>query len=452
VESAYKLKTLKRSTIAIASVVFIEITLGLIVGSLAIVSDGLHALLDTLTTFMLFFATRASMKPPDKEHMYGHEKFEAVGGLVGGIALIGIAILIVYEAVLKILSNQTVNLSIEHLGFIAVGYTFCIDFFRVGTLFRAHDSESSTMKAGFYHAIADLSSTVIAFIGFGLATLGFQYGDSLASIALGATLSYLSVKLVWGSSMELTDTISVDVVEKVRNEILNARGVIKYEDLKIRKAGNKTFVRATVQVPDYMNLEDAHNLSTLIETNIEKVLGNADVAIHIEPHEAEMRTEKLVEKTAAQVKGVKKVYEITVSHAGGKLYITLHAHVDPKLSVQETHDIAEEIENEIFGTIRDVENVAVHIEPFTAKIRKGSTVDEKEINEIIHKTAESHKKAFRIKRIITYVANKKRFINLEGLFTKEISIEEAHAIASSIEESIREHFAETVVTVHIEPE
>lgn len=451
-ESAYKLKTLKRSTIAIASVVFIEITLGLIVGSLAIVSDGLHALLDTLTTFMLFFATRASMKPPDKEHMYGHEKFEAVGGLVGGIALIGIAILIVYEAVLKILSNQTVNLSIEHLGFIAVGYTFCIDFFRVGTLFRAHDSESSTMKAGFYHAIADLSSTVIAFIGFGLATLGFQYGDSLASIALGATLSYLSVKLVWGSSMELTDTISVDVVEKVRNEILNARGVIKYEDLKIRKAGNKTFVRATVQVPDYMNLEDAHNLSTLIETNIEKVLGNADVAIHIEPHEAEMRTEKLVEKTAAQVKGVKKVYEITVSHAGGKLYITLHAHVDPKLSVQETHDIAEEIENEIFGTIRDVENVAVHIEPFTAKIRKGSTVDEKEINEIIHKTAESHKKAFRIKRIITYVANKKRFINLEGLFTKEISIEEAHAIASSIEESIREHFAETVVTVHIEPE
>lgn len=450
-EGAYKLKTLKRSTIAIASVVFVEITLGLIVNSLAIVSDGIHAMLDAVTMLMLFIVTRASLKPPDEEHMYGHEKFEAIGGLVGGIALIGIGILIIYEAFLKILGGQNITTSIEYVGFIAIGYTFCIDFFRVGTLLRARESESSTMKAGFYHALADLSSTIIAFLGFGLATLGFAYGDALASIVLGILLSYLSVRLVWSSGMELTDTISRDLVDMVRKEIVNAKGVLRYEDLKIRKAGDKTFVRATVQVPDYMNLEDAHNLSTLIETNIQKTLGNVDVAIHIEPHEAEMRTEKLVEGLATKIIGVKKVHEVTVVHTDGKLYITLHAQVDPKLSVQETHDIAEEIENEIFGTIRDIENVTVHIEPFT-KIRKGSMVDEKEIHEIIHKAAETHRQNFRIKRIITYIANKKRFINLEGYFTKEISTEDAHAIVSSIEEHIKEHFAETIVTVHMEPE
>jgi cation diffusion facilitator family transporter len=270
-ESDYKLKTLKRSTVAIASVVIVELVLGLTVNSLAIVSDGLHALLDALTTLMLFIATRMSAKPADEEHMYGHEKFESVGGLIGGISLIGIAILIVYEAILKIINGQTVNLGLEYVGFIAVAYTFCIDFYRVGSFLRARTGESTTMKAGFYHALADLSSTVIAFCGFGLATLGFYYGDSLASIVLGALLSYFSIRLVLSSGLELTDTVSRDLVVKVRKEILGTKGICSLKDLKIRKAGDKSFVRATMQVPDYMGLEEAHDLTSKVETIIKNI-------------------------------------------------------------------------------------------------------------------------------------------------------------------------------------
>ena len=72
-ESDYKLRTLKRSTVAISTVVFVELILGLAVNSLAIISDGLHATLDAVTTLTLFIVTRASLKPPDEEHMYGHE-------------------------------------------------------------------------------------------------------------------------------------------------------------------------------------------------------------------------------------------------------------------------------------------------------------------------------------------------------------------------------------------
>jgi len=450
-ESSYKLKTLKRSTIAISSVVLVEVILGLVVGSLAIVSDGLHALLDALTTLMLFIATRASIKPPDAEHMYGHEKFESIGGLIGGIALIGIAVLIIYEAALKIIAQQQINVGLEYAGFAAIGYTFCIDFFRVGTLMRARKSESTTMRAGFYHALADLSSTIIAFAGFGLATLGFYYGDSVASIVLGALLSYLSVRLVWSSGMELTDTISKEVADKVREVVISTKGVCKCEDLKIRKAGEKTFVRLTVQVPDYMGLEEAHALTSKIEENIKTTLGNTEVTIHTEPCEKEMTTGKLVEKLATEVQGVKEVHEINTAYTDGKLYVTLHAYVEPKLSVEKAHEIAENIEDKIEVKIKDVEDVTVHIEPFDAKIKKGSAVDENEIRKIVHKATETHRQAFRIKRIVTYVAGKKRYINIDCCFTKQISIEDAHEVASQIEEKIREHFAETTVTVHIEP-
>jgi len=451
-EKDYRLTVLKRSTIAISSVVLVEVILGVVVGSLAIVSDGLHASLDALTTLVLFIVTRASLKPPDEEHMYGHEKFEAIGGLMGGIALIGIALLIIYEAIMKILSGQTIDMSQKYVGFIAIGYTFCIDFYRVRTHLRARESESSTMKAGLYHALADLSSTVIAFLGFGLATLGFSYGDSMASIVLGILLSYLSVRLVWSSGMELSDTISKDVVEKIRKEILSTKGVQKCENLRIRKVGSKTFVEATVPVSEYLSLEEAHAVASKMETNIRDSLGNADIKIHVKPSEREMHIKRVVEELATKVEGVKEAHEISAVHKDGKHYIVLHAYVHPKLSVLEAHKIAEKIENKIKENVEMIGKVTVHIEPLRIKMQKEAIVDDDLIMGVVQKIAEECGEDFQIKDIVTYVAHKRMYVNIECCFTGHISIEEAHKIASRIEDEIKEHFAETIVTVHIEPE
>src|SRR3972149_9441259 len=194
-ESSYKLRILQWSTAAIASVVLVEVTLGSLVNSLAILSDGLHAMLDTVTSLLLFFATKAALKPPDEEHTYGHEKFETIGGLIGGIALIGIALIVIYQAIAKLTGGIGVNEGLQLAGFLAIGFTFCIDFTRIAIFRKAAGTESTTVKVGFYHAIADLSSTVIAFLGFGLATLaGIYWGDSLASIVLGILLILLSAR------------------------------------------------------------------------------------------------------------------------------------------------------------------------------------------------------------------------------------------------------------------
>jgi len=453
-ENNYKLKVLKLSTVAISSVVFVEAFLGLAVGSLAILSDGLHALLDALTALGLFVATRASLKPPDEEHMYGHEKLESIGGLVGGIALIGLALVIMFESVLKIVANQPyINPGLEFAGFAAVGYTFCVDFFRVGTFRKAAKSESSTLKAGLYHALADLGSTAIALVGFGLATQGFYSGDSVASMILSVLLVYLSVRLIWSSGMELSDAISKDVAEKVRKEILGTKGVYKCENLKVRKAGDKTFVEASVKVPEHMSLEEAHSLASKIEAKIRNVIGDVESTIHIEPLETEMTTEKIVERLAAEVEGVKETHRITAVYTNGKLYITLHARVDPKLSVQEAHQIAGKIEDKIITNISEVENVTVHIEPFSAEVpKKISEVDEIELKNIINRTLKGFPQALRCKKIVTYVADEKRYVNIDCTFTSKISIEDAHKIASQVEKNVEKRFARTTVTIHTEPE
>ena len=361
-ESTRKLKTLRIAAVAIFSVVIVEVSIGLVVNSLAILSDGLHALLDALSTIMLFFAVRAAIKPPDEEHTYGHEKFETIGGLIGGIVLIAVAFLIFYEAAMRLMSHAEIATGVELTGFIAIGYALAIASLRVTVFRKAEHVESPSMKAGFYDAVSDLGSTLIALLGFGLATLGFFYGDAIASIFLGIMLSYLSSKLVRFSVMELSDTASKGLVTKIRKIILSNEGVVKITNLKVRKVSAKIFVEASIEVPSQMPLEEAHSLASTIESELMKGLGKVDATIHIEPSEKSTKMDELIKKMAT-VNGVDEVHEVSTIYTSGRFYITLHAYVNPELSVEEAHKIAETIESRMHSEIKALENITVHIEP-----------------------------------------------------------------------------------------
>ncbi len=446
-EGKEKLKALRISAIAIFSVVIVEVALGVIVNSLAIISDGLHALLDAFSSVMLFFVVRASLKPPDEEHMYGHEKFEAIGGLIGGLVLIVVALVIFYEAVLRLITPIGISGNIGYAGFIAIAYALFIALLRV-TVFRNKSLESQSMKAGLYDAISDLGSTIIALIGFGLALLGVVGADAFASIFLGAMLTYLSLKLAKSSIMELSDSASKDLVVSAQKVIQSCDGVLRIENLKIRKVSSKVFIEVSIQVPQGMGLEDAHSLATKIETCLKDTLGNVDATIHIEPYNQEKKLKQII-KEQATVLGVKEVHEIEVCYIRSKLYMTLHAYVDPEISVEEAHKIAETIELRIRQKIKSVENVTVHIEPFENDVSE--LINEARLRKIVYEVAKSTEDKLEVKHILTYSAGGKHYINIDCCFTKHVSIKDAHKLASFLEKETKERFANSVVTVHMEP-
>jgi divalent metal cation (Fe/Co/Zn/Cd) transporter len=159
--------------------------------------------------------------------------------------------------------------------------------------------------------------------------------------------------------------------------------------------------------------------------------------------------EQLVEKLA-MVDGVREVHEIVTVYSSGRLYVTLHAIVDPSLSVEEAHEIAEKIENRVHTGIKQLEHVTVHVEPFNAEV-KSADIEEGELNKIIAKVTDGKAQDLQVEKVLTYVAAGKRYINLNCCFKKKITISEAHELTSSIEKEIRERYANTTVTVHIEP-
>jgi len=447
-QNQYKLKALKISAIAIFSVVFVEISIGVFVNSLAIISDGLHALLDALSCIMLFFAVRTSIKPPDEEHPYGHEKFESIGGLLGGVFLIGVALLIFYEATVRLVSGAQLGGSVEYVGFIALAYALFISCLRV-TVFRdAQRMESQSMKAGFYDALADLSSTLIALLGFVLVLVGVSFADSLASIFLGVMLTYLSVKLVKASIFELSDTASKEIVAKTRRAILSCEGVVGTRDLKVRKVASKVFVDASIEVPNAMSLADAHQLALKIEVCLKDALGDVDATIHTEPVDKDHTVDQIVVNLAS-VDGVVEVHEVSTNYVGGKLYVTLHAYVNPELTVEEAHQIAGKIEGRMHAGINQLGNVTVHIEP--AGVIPSERIDEGVLQRIVCDAAKSVPCSLQIRRIVTYVANSQRYVNIDCCFTRQVHIKDAHHMASLLEKEVKEQCDNAEVTVHIEP-
>jgi len=448
-KSITKVKALQLSFVAIASVVVIEGTVGIITNSLAILSDAAHALFDSVTTLILLVTTKLALKPPDEEHLYGHGKIEPIGGLIGGIALIGLAAFLFYEATTRILFGGEVHHEI--VGFGAVGYTVAVDFFRIGTLWGRGEG-SVTLRASLYHALSDFASTVIALIGFGLTFFGGDHRiDATASIVLSFLLVYLTIGLIRTSGMELSDAISKSVVEKVRKEILSTKGVSVCKELKARRVGAKTYVETTICVPSSMELAEAHDVASQIEANINKLYSDSSVTVHIEPVGEEKPIEKQIERLAAVVEGVKGIHNMSSVYSKGKLYITLHALVDPKLSIEEAHSIAEKIEENLTHQISEIENVTVHIEPYAPRVRREFKIEDAEVRRMIRQIVAAHPNIRSVKRVVTYVSEKRRYINIDCSFDKGVSVEAMHDTVSHVEEEIANRFKEAVVTIHAEP-
>ena len=452
-KSFSKTRALQLSLVAIGSVVVFEGIVGIITNSLAILGDAAHALFDTVTTLILLVTTRLSLNPPDEEHLYGHGKIEPIGGLIGGIALVVLAVYLFYQAATRILffdpNVQVVRL--EVVGFAAVGYTMAVDIFRIGTL-RRTEKGSATVTANFYHALSDFASTLIALIGFGLAFIGFDVRvDAVASIVLSILLVYLTSGLIRTSSAELSDQIPKNVVAEVRKEIMRTTGVQMCRDLKVRTVGPKTFVETTICVPNSMGLAEAHDIASQIENNITHLYGDSSVTVHIEPTGNEKPVEKQIEGLATAVEGVKGVHDLTSVYSEGRMYVTLHALVDSQLPLEQAHEIAEKIEASLAGRISTIEDVTVHIEPYAPAPRHGLAAEDANMQRTIRQIAESNPGIVKVKRVVTYESGGRHYINVDCLFDKSMSVAEMHDTISHVEADIKSKFRGSIVTTHAEP-
>jgi cation diffusion facilitator family transporter len=443
-------KVLQISLLAIFSAFLVELIFGLISNSLALITDSIHALLDSVVTIILLLAARMAIKPPDAEHTYGHGKIESLGGLIGGIAILLIACFFIYESIHR-LQSPPPNILPGLFAIIAGLYTIGIDIFRIALLRRSiKKMGGATLKADFYHAFMDLGSTLVAIAGIALASYGLYYGDFIAALVLGGLLAALSVKLIYKTAMDLTDIISPELVKSVREIAITTTGVIDANPILMRRSGDTIFADITISLRGDSSFDKAHEISNNVEKNIKNKISNAAVTIHFEPNWKDVPLDAKILDIVKNVEGVKGVHNVSTHKTNGKIFSNLHVMVDREINLSSAHKISEIVEQKIQDNIPQIEHATIHLEPFV-QIPENLNLEDKVTEEKIKRMLEKYSEIKKIGRIISLNFENILKIDIDCSFDKGLSIEKVHDLTSEIEHEIRTEIKNSVITIHPEP-
>lgn len=443
-------KVLQISLLAIFSAFLVELIFGLISNSLALITDSIHALLDSVVTLVLLLAARLAIKPADAEHTYGHGKIESLGGLIGGIAIFIIACFFIYESINRLQSPPP---SVLPGLFAIIGglYTIGIDFFRIILLRRSiKKMGGATLKADFYHAFMDLGSTVVAIVGIVLVSYGLYFGDFVAALILGVLLAVLSVKLVYKTALDLTDVISPELVKKVREISILSEGVIDVGQVLMRRSGDTVFADVTISLRGDTSFEKAHEISGSVERNIKDKIPNTSTTIHFEPNWKDVPLDAKISEIAKGVEGVRGVHNVITHKTKGKTYSNLHVMVDREINLETAHKISEIIEQKIQEQVPDITHATIHLEPFVT-VPKNFNIEDIETEEEIKAVLEKYPDIKKIGRILSLKFENILKIDIDCSFDRDLSIEKVHDLTSEIEHIIRAEIKNSVITIHPEP-
>jgi cation diffusion facilitator family transporter len=273
------------SLFAAISLTSFKLIIGVLTGSLGILSEALHSGLDLVAAAITFYAVRISDKPVDADHHYGHGKFENVSALAETLLLFMTCLWIIYEAIHRLTTGR-VEIEVNAWSYIVVLFSIAVDYSRSRALNKAavkHNSQA--LKADALHFSTDIWSSLVVLAGLICAHLGFYFADAIAALGVAAIVIVISFRLGKKSVDVLLDRAPVNITGKVTEMLREMPEVLYFHDLKVREAGAQVFIEISIHVDSKLSLEEAHHIADRIEDRIRAAIDRAEVHVHFEPQD-----------------------------------------------------------------------------------------------------------------------------------------------------------------------
>jgi cation diffusion facilitator family transporter len=264
----------------------IKLAAGAITGSIAIVTEAVHSLIDLVASVIAFVSVRKADEPADADHPYGHEKVESLAAAIEGMLILVGAGIIVFEATHRlVVGSQVESLGV---GIVVMGFSVIANLF-VSTVLsrRARADESPALEADAAHLRTDALTSAGVLAGLALVQVtGIVAFDSITALMVAAAIVTAGLRILRRSSGVLVDEVLPDAeMDRIEAAIAAARTpeVAGYHRLRARRAGSRRYVDLHVQYRSGTSLELAHELAHQMRAEIEADIRNADVLIHVEP-------------------------------------------------------------------------------------------------------------------------------------------------------------------------
>jgi cation diffusion facilitator family transporter len=264
----------------------LKLAAGAITGSIAIITEAIHSLIDLVASVIAFISVRKADEPADADHPYGHEKVENLAATIEGLLILVGAAVIVYEASHRL----AVGASVDSLGIgIAVmAISVVANLVVSGVLSRrAREHDSAALEGDAAHLRTDALTSAGVLVGLGLVEItGAVAFDSITALIVAAAIVWAGLKIIRRSSGVLVDEVLPDKeMDRIEAAIAAARTpeVAGYHKLRARRAGSRRHIDFHVQYRSGTTLERAHELAHQMRASIESEIPQAEVLIHAEP-------------------------------------------------------------------------------------------------------------------------------------------------------------------------
>ncbi len=262
----------------------LKFTFGFLANSVAMVADAVHSILDSSSSVIGIYGNRVASKPPDREHPYGHGKFEYVAALGITLMLFLAVFGILREAVQRLLGEVVPDLTL--FTFIAITVSMGISLTITICERRVwRKTQSPILKADASHTLTDVFSSVVVILGFIAVRLGFGYADALAAIGICVFMGYIGVSLFRENMGVLMDRgISQEVLTKIRDITQQIGKGVDCHCIRGRTVGGQIYLDMHVTLDGGISVEEAHRITEKIERRLkEEIKGVREAIIHVEP-------------------------------------------------------------------------------------------------------------------------------------------------------------------------
>ncbi len=449
-----KEKVTLQSVFTSAAITILKLIVGIVTGSIAMLSEATHSGIDLVSTVLTFYAVRIGDKPADKEHQFGHGKVESVSALIETGLLFATSGLVLFEALKNIILGSH-HVQVAWYSFVIMGISIIVDYFRSRALgVVAEETGSQAMKADALNFRSDMYSSSFVIVGLILVSLGLPIADALASIGISIFIIFAALRLLKQTFDILVDTAPEGLEENIIELTKKIPEVVDVVQARVRPVGNTIFADMTVHVSRKHSLDKIREIKELIVKRIEKSIPEIDLNLNIVPLNLDDETIVDQIRIAGQNHSL-TVHDISIHNRKDKRYISFDVEIESKTPLGKAHNEVQKLENVLVREIGGSPEILIHIEPLYEErqiIEKPTPEELKKVEGAIKTASTQIKSLTGIHDVDVAKHHNKLIVTLHCYADENMTLELAHRANSELDRSIRRIYPLVErVTIHTEP-
>jgi cation diffusion facilitator family transporter len=432
-----------------------KVAVGYLTGSLSLLADGFDSFFDSFSNVIGLVAIYVARRPPDEDHPYGHRRYEILMTLVVSVLLFATCFQILSSAYQRLLHPTQPEINLWSFASLLVSVAVHV-YVTLYEQRRGKELKSEFLIADALHTRADIFVSVGVMAGLIVVHFGYPVIDTILAVVIAFMIAKIGLDIVRNSTRILMDAAAIDAGQ-VADIVRHVPGVQSFHHIRSRGQEDDVHLDFHIRVAPQMPLEEAHHVAHEVQRQIQaKMPAVRDVIIHVEPQRntGYPSPEGLLDAVQALAASLGlAIHHLNAHEIKGRYSLHLHLEVPGQWTLSEAHAQASRLEDEIRAQRPEVVEISTHIEPAPRthiacdKLPTDAEIAQKvrELAMAVSEVQDCHK--VQVQRI-----EGKLFLALHCTLAEHLSVEQAHDVATLIEERLgRECSGIGQVTVHVEP-